>query len=632
MFSQDLSIVKQLTFDIVFPQQGEPQTVKLQRNRPFTMAPLSDWQELSLVVTSTYSSALSFTGSSLIIYLLSKTSTKCVYNRLMMAMSIFDLINSFFLLIHPFLLPQDGGQVWSLGNDETCSMLGFFVQLGNAVPLYNVSLNTYFLLTVVYGMNELKIKKWVEPAMHACSILYPLITASVGAGIHLYSENELGALCWIGEYPRGCDEDPNVTCISTVIAWIYSGVPFLGSLLFLIVSNVMIYRKVSSTRSSTGRFSTDSIGPRSSHQTRRYSTSADTSVLNTSGAATTRRTRQPRKGSLDSTASRTDSIVPGLGNGERQTSLNSTSGSLGLRASNIGQPRRGSMDSVASRTSTADSIVPGLGYGESAPASSTGFWSRWRRNTPVPNENRKTRAVATQATLYVAACCNTVIWMVILRTVESSGTRREDESSVYWLSLLTSMTFSLQGFWNFFIFLRPKYLRWRRREPELSRWWAFKQCMANNTPSVLPRATHRLSLANSRYVMPPSKKKVIEGHADNEEASDLTGIAIGGEPGRHADNEEASDYLMELAMDEEPGRHGDNKEASDLTGIAMGEELGEDSDVAGIAMDEELGRHVDNGEASDVVGREDSDVTGIAMDEELSNGHYMYQLDNPGDT
>jgi predicted histidine transporter YuiF (NhaC family) len=55
--------------------------------------------------------------------------------------------------------------------------------------------------------------------------------------------------------------------------------------------------------------------------------------------------------------------------------------------------------------------------------------------------------VATQATLYVAACFMTVIWMAIVRQLESMGVARDDEQSVFWLLLLTQMFFPSQGLW-----------------------------------------------------------------------------------------------------------------------------------------------------------------------------------------
>jgi hypothetical protein len=59
-------------------------------------------------------------------------------------------------------------------------------------------LNLNYLLTIRYGVKARKLALYVEPWMHALAILFPLITASVGAGIGAYSTNELGSLCWIG--------------------------------------------------------------------------------------------------------------------------------------------------------------------------------------------------------------------------------------------------------------------------------------------------------------------------------------------------------------------------------------------------------------------------------------------------
>lgn len=343
------------------------------------MAPLTHGQEITLAVTNTISSILSLIGSSLILrfLLFSKgRSQTSVYNRLLIAMSSFDLLHTFFVMLNPFLIPSNGGRVSAFGNDATCSMLGFFIQLGCTVPLYNVSLNSYYLLTIVYSVSEKKMIKYVEPAFHAISILFPLVTASLGAGIHLYSELELGSYCWIGEYPLGCDVDPNVPCNSTAIAWIYSGLPFIGSLLFLIVSNVMIYRKVSTTRTTS----------------RQYGQVA--------GGMTTRM-------SVISVVSQLDSAM--------------------------------TLNTAATNTNNNNGTT------------TNSLWSRFgRRNNQNDSVRRrrpqcsKTKAVASQAFLYVAACFNTVFWMVLLRMQESSGVRREDESNIFWLSLMVSINFPLQ--------------------------------------------------------------------------------------------------------------------------------------------------------------------------------------------
>ncbi|KAI2493459.1 hypothetical protein MHU86_21077 [Fragilaria crotonensis] len=187
------------------------------------MAPMTDGQVIALVVVNCISSSLSIAGSSIIVYLVLMTKKSSVYNRMMLGMSMFDILNAIFMFVHPFLLPVEGGRISAHGNDQTCTMMGFFTQLCPTVPLYNISLNAFFLSTVVYGVSELKFQKYLEPSLHAMSILFPLVTASVGLGLSLYSEKELGLICWIGDYPKGCGEDPSVPCLDPIFVLIFGG-------------------------------------------------------------------------------------------------------------------------------------------------------------------------------------------------------------------------------------------------------------------------------------------------------------------------------------------------------------------------------------------------------------------------
>lgn len=85
-------------------------------------------------------------------------------------------------------------------------------------------------------------------------------------------------------------------------------------------------------------------------------------------------------------------------------------------------------------------------------------------------ELKKTRQVASQATLYVVACFNTVVWQLSIRGVESLElVTKEDESEFFWLMVLVSTFYPLQGFWNLLIYVRPKYMRFRCRYPRYSR-------------------------------------------------------------------------------------------------------------------------------------------------------------------
>jgi hypothetical protein len=412
------------------------------------MAALTDDQIIIIIVGNTLTSILSIVGSSMIIYILHKTKKPSVYNRLMFGMSLFDIIQAVSLLIGPFLIPQYGGRKWAYGNDQTCLMVGFFVQLGCTVPFYNISLNAFFLLSVVYGMSEAKITRWIEPTLHCISILYPLITASVGVGLNLYSELELGVSCWIGEYPRGCDGDPDLECTSTLIGWFYSGVPFLGSFVFLLIANFLIYRKVRKTTKQASQYSIDSV-------------IAHFSIVDSYNS------------SIEHSA-------------EKKSDRKKDHNGRSIWRFLTGGP--------AAQTDIDGNNMLGISTNFSRRVSSRTAGMQTRRKERQRIKNSRADAVLIQATLYVLACLTTIFWMMVLRVLESGGFKREDESTIFWLTFLTHVTFPLQGFWNLLIFVRPKYLRWRRQEPTMSKYWAFKQCFSNtnliaNVRTAVPQQT-----------------------------------------------------------------------------------------------------------------------------------------------
>jgi hypothetical protein len=438
-------------------------------------AALSDGQVIAIILVNTLSSLLSIFGSSMIIYLLCQSKKPSVYNRLMFGLSSFDVILTSSLLMTPFLIPESGGRKWAHGNDQTCTMLGFLIQFGCAVPFYNMSLNVFFLFTVVYGMSEARITRWIEPLLHIVSIFYPLITASAGVGLNLYSELELGVLCWIGEYPRGCDEDPNLECTSTIIGWFYSGIPLLGSFVFLLITNFFIFQKVHKTTRQSKRYSIDNAMSRNSAIHSRTSSNENSIERKSIGSD-----------------SYLDWRPKWCFNNQRSNKTN---------------------DGHSVRSNDGWNIVSGTnGYDYDTASGSIGL----RRKRRQLLENSRTQAVLIQATLYVSACLTTIFWMMILRILESQGVKRHEESNIFWLTILTHLTFPLQGFWNLLIFIRPKYLRWRRQAPTKSRCWALRQCLTTRNP-----------LASAPPEVPPLSKYTIplQGGAAANSSSELRGFS-----------------------------------------------------------------------------------------------------------
>jgi len=156
-------------------------------------------EALLISCVSRVTGTLSILGSSSIIYMiLSDRERKLVhpYQRLMLLMSIFDVLQSIAVVVSVTAFPKESQIYGALGNARTCAAQGFFMVLGLAVPLYNMNLNIFYVLAIQYRCSSQRYAKF-EPAAHAVSILLPLSIAVIA--IPYYAATRTGPVC----VPRG---------------------------------------------------------------------------------------------------------------------------------------------------------------------------------------------------------------------------------------------------------------------------------------------------------------------------------------------------------------------------------------------------------------------------------------------
>jgi len=125
-------------------------------------------------------SILSIIGSSAISYIIISDHHRKlarVKNRFMLFMSFFDVFQSTAMLFGTAALPRSIGVDGAIGNNCTCIAQAFFIILGFAVPLYNASLNIYYVLTICFRMRHERFSTKIEPYLHAVSIILPLSMA-----------------------------------------------------------------------------------------------------------------------------------------------------------------------------------------------------------------------------------------------------------------------------------------------------------------------------------------------------------------------------------------------------------------------------------------------------------------------
>ena len=239
---------------------------------PTEISTLNDTQEMILSLLPIIPSLLSVIGSATIISMVlssykRKPSSITPYKRLLLGMSCCDVLWSITIPTWAFLVPQSTSQrVWAFGNDTTCNIIGTFGQWGFSGILYNGMLTVYFLLTVRYGYKDrdmtMSSKRCcccsVEFIMHFISIGYPLLTAIIGLCLDVYDESELGLNCWVGNYPKNCGPDlvygeSGEQCYGVYIAYIFGGVVIFPTMIIVIINNILIYKFVRNTITTSRR-------------------------------------------------------------------------------------------------------------------------------------------------------------------------------------------------------------------------------------------------------------------------------------------------------------------------------------------------------------------------------------------
>mmetsp|Transcript_26905 Transcript_26905/g.58834 ORF Transcript_26905/g.58834 Transcript_26905/m.58834 type:complete len:456 (+) Transcript_26905:511-1878(+) len=215
-------------------------------------------KQISLAFLPKVSGTLSFVGSTYIFQDVARSRRRRSkpYNRLILALSTFDIMASVVNIMSTWPIPEGTPGVYAaVGTTATCTAQGFFGETGNmTTPMYNGMLCLYYMLIIRSGWSEMKIKR-VEPYLHVLPLVVGLTMGIAGLPLTLY--NPSGWLCWYAPYPGNCLSDPTVPCergeLAHVFRWVHYG--FIWSaILFVTVGMFLIYRKVHDNEAKTQRF------------------------------------------------------------------------------------------------------------------------------------------------------------------------------------------------------------------------------------------------------------------------------------------------------------------------------------------------------------------------------------------
>jgi hypothetical protein len=179
---------------------------------PFQGGAPSHRQQVALALAPKFAASLSIFGSLYILYDCSigvrkqphRPKIASTYHRLLMGLSVCDILMSVGLFTSTWAMPHDTENVWGAhGTVATCEAIGVLEQAGVAAVLYNASLSTYYLLRIRFGWHPFQLNR-IEVWLHLAPLLFGLTTMMAGIPLTLYNSGIFD--CWIAPFPQGCSE------------------------------------------------------------------------------------------------------------------------------------------------------------------------------------------------------------------------------------------------------------------------------------------------------------------------------------------------------------------------------------------------------------------------------------------
>ena len=162
-------------------------------------------QQVALAIAPKVGGAISILGSLWIFIEIvgSREKKQLVYHRLMMMVSAFDILVSTgaFCSTWPMRTYETGSannnlDPWkAAGNDRTCAVQGFAMQLGGTLFTYNAALSVFYVLLIHFRVYEAQLRRRYEWLLHGIPLVFGISTATIAAGMLENTRENL--MAWI---------------------------------------------------------------------------------------------------------------------------------------------------------------------------------------------------------------------------------------------------------------------------------------------------------------------------------------------------------------------------------------------------------------------------------------------------
>lgn len=119
-----------------------------------------------------------------------------VYHRILIGLSIYDIIMSFTIVWGTWAVPVGTPEVYlASGTQQTCNAQAFLQQLGVATPIYTAELAIYYFLVISAGWKEERLKK-IEIVFHIIPTFLAFTSSIVGIVTNSFESSIFW--CWYG--------------------------------------------------------------------------------------------------------------------------------------------------------------------------------------------------------------------------------------------------------------------------------------------------------------------------------------------------------------------------------------------------------------------------------------------------
>jgi hypothetical protein len=204
---------------------------------------------------------LSTISSLVIIYIMSRSSVgiRTVYHRLMVGVSIADILQSFAMALTTLPMPTDmvyeqfEGLV--VGTKKSCNIQGTVYMCGFlAGTCYNIFLTFYYLCAITFSMQDATFRKYFERTLHGLAITFSLIVSYASSNLKQIHPSPLYAFCVPTAYPYWCTTEED--CLSggiwkgkVTVLWFVSSMIGVVGILFLVIIICSVYIREKRIRS-----------------------------------------------------------------------------------------------------------------------------------------------------------------------------------------------------------------------------------------------------------------------------------------------------------------------------------------------------------------------------------------------